>query len=271
MLVRAKKLGSFGLHCFDGDIGAVEQFYFDDQFWVVRYLVAKTGGWLKGRQVLISPYALSNVAIDKRQVDVELSKREVENSPPLESDKPVSRQLEEAYCNYYGWPMYWSGQFMWGYYPYVDLSNETWNQPNQGGKALDPHLRSTDSVTGYGIQASDGDIGHVEDFLIDSETWAIRYLIVDTRNWWPGKHVLVSPKWIERVSWTESKVFVNLSREAIKQSPSYVEETTLTRDYETRLHEHYGHQGYWTGEPQSVAPFHGVKHESRSPERSPGQ
>ena len=120
----------------------------------------------------------------------------------------------------------------------------------QGEKAWDPHLRSTHDVSGYHIQAADGEIGHVEDFIIDDETWAIRYLIVDTRNWWPGKKVLVSPQWIERVSWSESKVFVNLSRETIKQSPEYTEESLLTRDYETGLHRHYNRQGYWVDEPR---------------------
>ena len=114
-----------------------------------------------------------------------------------------------------------------------------------GEKAWDPHLRSTDAVSGYHIQAADGQIGHVEDFIIDGKTWAIRYLIIDTVNWWPGKKVLVAARWIERVSWDESKVFINLSRETIKQSPEYAEKSLLTRDYETKLHGHYNRQGYW--------------------------
>jgi len=110
-------------------------------------------------------------------------------------------------------------------------------------------LRSTHDVSGHNIQAADGEIGHVDDFIIDDETWAIRYLIIDTRNWWPGKNVLVSPQWIERISWSESRVFVNLPRETIKQSPEYTEESLLTRDYETRLHGHYNRKGYWVDEP----------------------
>jgi sporulation protein YlmC with PRC-barrel domain len=119
----------------------------------------------------------------------------------------------------------------------------------QAEKAWDPHLRSTHDVSGYHIQAADGEIGHVEDFIIDDETWAIRYLVVDTRNWWPGNKVLISPKWIERVSWNESKVFVNLTREKIKHSPEYTEESLPTRDYETKLHRHYDRQGYWVDDP----------------------
>jgi hypothetical protein len=138
---------------------------------------------------------------------------------------------------------------MWGCFPYLPRDGQEMTQPTQDGKAWDPHLRSVHAVSGYHIQAADGEIGHVEDFLIDDETWAIRYLIVNTRNWWPGKKVLVSPQWIERVSWTESKVFVNLSREIVKQSPEYVEEALLTRDYEIGLHRHYDRQGYWVDDP----------------------
>jgi hypothetical protein len=134
---------------------------------------------------------------------------------------------------------------MWGSYPNIVRDHEKWRESNQGGKAWDPHLRSTDNVSGYHIQAAEGAIGHVEDFIIDDETWAIRYLIIDTRNWWPGKKVLVSPKWIERVNWIAAKVFVNLSRETIKQSPEYTEESLITRDYETRLHRHYDRREYW--------------------------
>jgi sporulation protein YlmC with PRC-barrel domain len=144
--------------------------------------------------------------------------------------------------------MYWGGSYMWGAYPYIVHDRDKWRGSTQNGKAWDPHLRSTYNVSDYQIQTKDGDIGHVEDFIIDDETWAIRYLIIDTKNWWPGKKVLVSPKWIERVSWSESKVFVNLTRENIKQSPEYTEESMLTRDYETKLHRHYNRQGYWFDE-----------------------
>ena len=133
--------------------------------------------------------------------------------------------------------------------PTLCVTVKNGKNPLKSEKAWDPHLRSTHDVSGYHIQATDGEIGHVEDFIIDDETWAIRYLIIDTRNWWPGKKVLISPQWIERVSWSESKVFVNLSRETIKQSPEYTEESLLTRDYETGLHRHYNRQGYWVDEP----------------------
>ena len=249
MLNKAKTLKGYKLDSLDGEIGKVKEFYFDDQHWTIRYLVADTGNWLTGRQVLISPYALVAVNKEEQHIAIDLTKKQIEDSPSLDSDKPVSRQFEEAYYGYYGWPMYWGGPYMWGPYPYIVRDREKWRESAQGEKAWDPHLRSTHDVSGHHIQAADGEIGHVEDFIIDDETWAIRYLIIDTRNWWPGKKVLVSPQWIERVSWSESKVFVNLIRETIKQSPEYTEESLLTRDYETGLHRHYNRQGYWVDEP----------------------
>ena len=251
MLNKAKTLTGYKLESLDGEIGKVKEFYFDDQHWAIRYLVADTGNWLTGRQVLISPHALLAVSEREEHITIDLTKKQIEDSPSLNSDKPVSRQFEETYYGYYGWPAYWGGPYMWGSlsYPLIARDGKKWKESTQNGKTWDPHLRSTHDVSGHNVQATDGEIGHVDDFIIDDETWAIRYLIIDTRNWWPGKKVLVSPLWIERVSWSESKVFVNLSRETIKQSPEYTEESLLTRDYETRLHGHYNRKGYWVDEP----------------------
>jgi hypothetical protein len=248
MLSKVGTLTGYKLDSLDGEIGKVKEFYFDDRHWAIRYLVADTGNWLTGRQVLISPYALVAVMEEEQHIAVDLTKKQIEDSPSLDCDKPVSRQFEEAYYGYHGWPTYWGGSYMWGASPYIVRDPEKWRESNQDGKAGDPHLRSTYGVSGHHIQALDGEIGHVEDFIIDDVTWAIHYLIVDTHNWWPGKKVLVSPHWIESVSWGERKVFVDLSREAIKQSPEYTEESLLTRDYEIRLHQHYHRQGYWVDE-----------------------
>ena len=253
MLIKARTLNGYTLHSLDGEnIGRVEQFYFDDQHWTIRYLVADTGNWLRGRQVLISPHALTVVLEAEQSIGVNLTKSQIEESPSLESDKPVSRQFEEAYHGYYGWPMYWSGPYERGTYPFIMRSRQRLQSPAHGEKAWDPHLRSTRDVTGHHIQASDGEIGHADDFIIDDETWAIRYLIVETRNWWPGKRVLVSPQWIERVSWDASKVFINLSRAAIQGAPEYTEHSLLTRDYETELHRHYQREGYWIEETAAM-------------------
>jgi hypothetical protein len=253
VLHRVKTLKGYRLKGLDGEIGKVEEFYFDDLHWTLRYLVADTGNWLRGRQVLISPYALVAVNEKEENIAIDLTKTKIEDSPSLNSDQPVSRQFEEAYHSYYEWPMYGVPN-IWGPYSYVVGDRvgdrEERKEAAQRKKAWDHHLRSTHDVNGHDIQATDGEIGHVDDFIIDDEAWAIRYLIVVTRNWWPGKKVLVAPRWIERVSWSESKVFVNLVREEIKQSPEYTEESVITRDYETGLHRHYKRQGYWMNEPK---------------------
>ena len=230
----------------------MEECYFDDLHWTIRYLVADTSNWLRGRRILISPHALRGVNAEERSITIDLTMAQIEESPSLESDKPVSRQFEEAYHGYYGWPVYWSDSYERGTYPFIMRNRQRLQSPGHEEKAWDPHLRSTRDVTGHRIQASDGEIGHAEDFIIDDVSWAIRYLIVDTRNWWPGKRVLVSPQWIERVSWDASKVFVNLSRAAIKGSPEYTDDALLTRDYETLLHSHYQREGYWVDEPAAT-------------------
>jgi len=235
------------LESLDGEIGKVIEFYFDDNHWAVRYLVADTGNWLTGRQVLISPYALVASVYPDEHIAVNLTNEQIENSPSLDTDKPVSRQFEMDYSEYFGWPLYWGGPYMWGAYPDLVHDINRWSAPSRKAKAWDPHLRSTDSVRGHHVQASDGEIGHVEDFVIDSDNWSIRYLIVDTHNWWPGKKVLIAPQWINRVSWDEAKVFVNLHRETIQQAPDFDGYLTITREYEKSLFQHYQRNGYWTG------------------------
>jgi len=244
-LSTAKSLKGYQMQCLDGEIGKAREFYFDDRYWAVRYLVADTGDWLTDKQVLISPYALVGVMTEKKQIVVNLTKKQIEDSPSLETDKPVSRQYEDVYHGHYGWPRYWGGPEMWGTYPYIMRDTEQHRDMGAGEKEWDPHLLSTHDVTGYDIHASDGVIGHIEDFVIDDETWAIRYLIIATRNWLPGKKVLVSPKWIESVNWSESSITTNFTREAIKQSPEYTEDSLLTRAYELGLHQHYGRAQYW--------------------------
>jgi uncharacterized protein YrrD len=246
LLSTVKALKGYKLDSLDGEIGKVKEFYFDDKYWTIRYLVADTGNWLSGRQVLISPYALRAVNKEEQNIAINLTKKQIEDSPPLDSDKPVSRQFEEYYYGYYGWPMYWYGPYVWGPYPYPSgvRYGETLKE-YQAEKKWDPNLRSTNAVSGHHVQASDGEIGNIEDFIIDEETWTIRYLIINTRNLWPGKVVLVSPRWIKDISWGELKVFINLTRDVIRESPEYTEESLPTRDYEIRLHRYYNSQGYW--------------------------
>jgi uncharacterized protein (DUF2249 family) len=245
VLNEASSLKDYRLNCLDGEIGRVKEFYFDDRHWVIRYLVVKTENWLSGRQVLISPYALVEVNKEQQLIAVNLTKKQIENSPLLDSDKPVSRQFEEDYNGYFGWPMYSTGPYIWGTSQYIERDRAKWKGSSQDEETWNSHLRSTYEVSGYHIQALDDEIGHVDDYLIDDETWAIRYLVIDTHKWWPGKKVLISAHWIESVSWNESKVFISLPGEVIRQAPEYTDKFMLTRDYETILHKHYNRKGYW--------------------------
>ena len=231
----------------DGLIGKVKEFYFEDQHWAIRYLVADTGSWLTGRKVLISPGTLAGVNRDNRAIAVNLTKKKIEDSPSLDTDKPVSRHFEEGYNAYYVWP----SPCLWGSYPgLMNPSMMGGGGPstvpsNTASDPYDPHLRSTRDVSGHHVQATDGEIGHVEDFLIDDDSWTIRYLVIDTRNWWPGRRVLISPQWIDRISWTEAKIFANVAREWVRQSPEYIEQSVVTRDDEAELYKHYKRTGYW--------------------------
>jgi hypothetical protein len=252
MLRNSTQLQGFTVRATDGELGTVDQLYFDDETWAIRYLTVETS-WLGGRRVLISPISVIQADWQAKRLDVALTKKQVENSPNIDTDKPVSRQHEIAYNGYYGYPYYWGGPFLWGpaYYPggVITAPKDAVADRIQR-ESTDSHLQSTKAVTGYHIEASDGEIGHLDGFIVDDEAWAIRYIEVATRNWWPGKKVLVSPAWIERVSWADSKVYVGLSRETIQSGPEYVDFTPITREYEDRLHSHFGRPPYWLHEAE---------------------
>ena len=228
MLRSMNDLRGFTIGATDGDIGQVEAFYFDDVCFAVRHLVVDTGSWLSGRRVLISPRALGDIDWDDRRIHAALTKAQVEKSPDIDTDRPVSRQQEIEYYRYYGYPSYWSGPYLWGGYPFpvmppgraTTLEHERrWERgPEESG---DPHLRSSAALIGYHIAATDGEIGHVEDFLVDDETWLIHYMVVDTSNWWFGRKVLVASEWITSVDWSQSLLHVNRTREGIKNSSEY--------------------------------------------------
>src|SRR5580698_6500607 len=245
------RLTGFKLAATDGEIGEVVDFYFDDETWGIRYLVVKTGGWLSGREVLISPISAVRVAWKAKSLHVALTKKQVENSPDISTHQPVSRQREADLSAYYGYNYYWGGPFLWGpaYYP-ADLAIPSGVFAKAKEESADSHLRSSIAVTGYHVEAKDGEIGHVDGFVIDDKYWNVRYIDIATRNWLPGKKVLVSPAWIERVSWLESKIYAGLFREAIQDAPEYLVSRPLTREYENRLYFHYGRPPYWEHEAE---------------------
>lgn len=223
MLCSAKDLKKFAIVGRDGELGMVDDLLFDDENWVVRHLVVDTGGWLAGHSVLLSPHAVQQVDREGRKLHVDLTREQVENAPALPADQAVSRQHELALYDYYGYPFYWSGPFTWGTAAFP-MPQEGSAGPVGGAtppqrKGGDPHLRSCADVTGYRIEATDGSIGHVHDFLFEPQAWQVREMVVDTRNWLPGKHVLVAPGDIEAVNWGDRHVRVGMSREGVKHAP----------------------------------------------------
>ena len=257
MLHGVKKLRGCRVRASDGEIGEVREVYFDDERWVVRYLIVDTGGGLGGRKGLISPYAVRHVDWDRRTVNVDLTRQQVRESPGIDTDKPVSRQQEAELHRYYGYPAYWPYTTLWAWGavpvampPDPELREQVLAQDEDASlerehESGDSHLRSSAEVTGYHIQATDEPVGHVEDFLFDDESWAIRYFAIDTRNWLPGRHVLIATQWIDEVSWPERTVHVGLTRRQIEESPEYDPSNPPSRAYEADLHRHYRQPGYW--------------------------
>jgi uncharacterized protein YrrD len=247
MLRSMKALMDYGLLATDGKIGAVDDFLFDDHAWTVRYLVANTGGWLRGRLVLISPAAMERPDWQSRLFPVDLTRDQIEQSPSILSDAPVARQKELELARHYNWPMYWAIDSLGGFgaAPIVTSIEPPQGQARPAEEEGNPHLRSVREVRGYRIHATDGDIGHVDDFIVDDANWAIRYLVVDTRNWLPGRKVLLACDWIEEVSWPDTRVAVCHSREEIKNSPEYDPSAPVNRQYEDVLHDYYGRPKYW--------------------------
>jgi uncharacterized protein YrrD len=216
----------------DGPIGRVKDCYFDDETWIVRYLVVDTGTWLSRRKVLIAPLTIGTPNWAKQLLPVGITKQQVADSPDVDTDRPVSRQHERTLLEHYDYPCYWSG-----------------SEPVGPAAAHDDyHLRSFEAIAKYHIHATDGSIGHVSGVLFDEQMWAIRYLLVNTSDWWVGHQVLIAPQWIEDMRWDDRTLAVSLTRDAVKNAPPYDAQTQVARDHEIRLHSHYRRHGYWANE-----------------------
>jgi uncharacterized protein YrrD len=230
MLNSVKKFRGFTVAGLDGEVGTIKDVYFDDEKWAIRYLVVDTGGWFSGHKVLISPFSVISADWEGQGVRLNLTKEQIKNAPGIDADKPVSRQHETDLLNHYGYPYYWAGPMTWGYVPYPNMV--PLDQPHHGDSPeaellqqerdqADPHLRSAKEVIGYEIQATDDSVGAVEDFMFESEDWSIQLMVVDTGNWLPGKKVLISPRRIDDVDWAAAKVFVNVTRDRVEESPEF--------------------------------------------------
>ena len=257
MLLAASALKGYEIQATDGRMGSVADTLFDDQSWKIRWLVIETGSWLSKRKVLVHPSAIRQADFANQSLTVALSKAQVEASPEIGQDEPVSRQMESRVFGHYGWDPYWGTSYFAQDGLMMGTAGLPLSLPFMGGAGLreverpdvvpedsDPHLRSTAEVTGYRIHATDGSVGHIENFLVDNVGWGIHHLVVDTKNWWPGKHVLVSPYAVRKVEWADREVVIDVSREVVKGSPPWDPAAVVERDYEQRLHTYYGWPGY---------------------------
>lgn len=245
MLYNLKSSMDYTICSKDGTIGKIKDVLFDDRKWVIKYLVADTGNWLKGNKVLISPEYMLELNREKQCINVDLLKKEVSASPPETSDLPVNRQIEK---DFFQVPeSAWSAYFLISNDKEIisDINHRASEERRAEMHSWDSHLRSAMFTKGVTFEATDGDIGVVEDFIIDSVTWAIRYLIVNTGKWWEGHKVLVAPPWIDKMSWGTLRVHVNIEREVFKTLEEFTSIEMLTREYEDRLHQSCNRIGYW--------------------------
>jgi hypothetical protein len=246
MLRHESDIIGYAIHASDGAIGTIRDFLFDDVTWTVRWLVVDTGGWLTGREILLPPSALALVNHVGHQVNVNLTKQQVKNSPDVDSHRPVSRQHETSVYDYYGWSPYWgAGSYLdvveYGgggmmASPSMDLMRREKNIDDANRPKSDPTLRSVKEVEGYHIHAIDGEIGHVGDFLVEDEDWRIRFLVVDTKNWWPGSKVLISPLCVRTIQWSDKQVNLVVDRLMVKDSRPYDPSRSIEAGGEIKVH-----------------------------------
>jgi hypothetical protein len=254
MLEVISALKGYAIEASDGKIGSAGDFLFDGEKWQVRWLVVDVGTWLSERMILLQPSAIAQTDYEGQKLRTNLTKAQVEGSPNISEHEPVSRQMERQLYSYYGWDPLWGGDYLGGSAgamatplvsePYMGIgAASAAADTDLAPPAEDLALQSSNEVVGYHIHAADGDIGHVENLLIDSATWGIRYLIVATSNWWIGQHVLISPAAVREIDWSERHVKLNVTREQVQTSPAWDPDKLMDQDAMKQLHSHYGWPG----------------------------
>lgn len=253
-LSRFQEIQGWELGARDGHIGRCHDLLFDDTDWAIRYLVADTRAWLPGRKVLISPLAAETPEKTTGTLALTLTKDQIRNAPPLDSDAPVSRRYEIAFNWYYDWPNYWTGPSIRNPQLYPTLLHRSEELRHRDDlRNLFPeklpeeetHLHSAREVAAYRCLAAEADIGDVDDFLVDHETWTIRYLMVDARNWLPGEWLLIPARWVARIDWAGSSLVMRLARDQLAKCPRFDPNKGVDREFEQRLHDFYGMPYYW--------------------------
>lgn len=256
MLLRASRLEQSRLRATDGRIGKIKTFLFDEEQWVLRYIVAKYGFALFGKRVLISPMSVTGAPRDGEAIAVGLTRKQVKSAPTADLAQPVSRKKEAQFLRYYRVPVYWGGAGLWGgaltpleagslssapavdeeFAPDTDLESDD-----------ESHLRSTREVAGYRVCAPEDEVGVITDFVIEDTTWAIRYLRIETAEDIGGGTLFISPYWVREISWIERKVSIDTPLAQLKAVPKAGTGGggQPTRDEEEHLHEFFGKVRYW--------------------------
>ncbi len=245
----ASTMEGFTMQGSDGEIGKVLEFYFDDHSWTLRYLIVETGNWFNSHKILISSFALLEPNWEENNFPVSLTQNQILNSPLIDTDLPVSRQEEMKLYNYYPWTNYWDGGVGMGMSGMMDgLEPSVWQilkeKSSKNEPVFNPFLRSSKAVKGYHIRTEDGEIGHVDDFIIDDYTWRIDFIVVDTRNWISGKKVLITPKHIKNINWETSELEILGTQEEVRLSPEYNAGDVLDEKYLEELSYYYSDFSY---------------------------
>ncbi len=263
MLRDLAKLYDFSLHGNDGEVGKVDDFYLCDEDFALPYLVVDIGSWLFGKRVLVATDALLPLRMplwERKVLVANLTREQIKEAPELDLDQPITREAEADLRAYYGWPLYWAGSVPLGMpiatadataYPIPEAAAELDPAPHAHNEGQ--HLRSTRQLHGYGIEAEDGGIGHVETLLASEDDWVLRYLVVDTRDWLPGRKVLLATKSLAEIDWSGRDIHVRLTRDQVRNAPEYHPSKPIERAHEMELLRYYGYEPYWMDNPETGA------------------
>lgn len=223
----------------DGDVGVVKDVFFSSDSWRVRYLVIDTGRWLHGRQVVLAPYSIDRTDWPDRTVIVSLTREQIEASPSVQEHEPVSRQHESELAMHFRWPIYW------GESEQVETGSDGSASEPTTERLIEGQLQSAQEVIGYRVEATDGEIGYVDDLILDDETWTIRYLVVKSKAWIAARRTLVSPGWAKAVSWKDKTIQTDLTNEKVTNSPEFNPREPVNREYEVQLYDYYARPSWW--------------------------
>ncbi|QDU80029.1 PRC-barrel domain protein [Polystyrenella longa] len=241
MLISCNILPGYKLKAIDGDFGTITDLLFDDENKMIRYFVVNCGGWLNREEVLLSPVAFEEPDHEAFTISTILSKHAIEDAPAIESNPPVSKQSQSDLADYFDWPMFWS------HIPEQLSHRLSFDESEvEAGESHDMHLRSLKEIRGYTIKCNEGDLGHVEELIVDTDTWTLRYLTIDTGVWLPGKKVIIGIDWLSDICWEEQSASIDLSREQVKDAPIYNPRSPINREYETKVYDYYGRPTYWS-------------------------